>query len=142
MAPEVSRGEKYDHKIDCFSWAILSYQLFEENWGNPYGNSENISVEMKVAHQSDFRPVFSNENQTPTWFIEIVKKCWDDDPRNRLEFSEIIEAINKNKNIKVNETSIVKKTCRVSMNSSPLSSKPSNSQVKRPPPVPKCRNDR
>jgi serine/threonine protein kinase len=73
-------------------------------------NSNNIAnIELRVANDKNFRPVLPKklENKKKYFeFIDLMKKCWNHDPKERPGFNEItmtLQEINEN-NVKRNRS--------------------------------------
>jgi serine/threonine protein kinase len=116
MAPEVILTNNYDQKCDVFSFAIMMFQILTKKIDNIYqgvdnkknenekiielkevNNNSNINsnitnIELKVANDPNFRPIipkqFENKKKNIE-FIDLMKKCWNHQPKERPSFNEI-----------------------------------------------------
>ncbi|KAI9164716.1 hypothetical protein LWI28_000746 [Acer negundo] len=96
MAPElfsrdpIPNGVKkhYDHKVDVYSFAIVMWELMTNK--APFKGRDNISV--AYAASKNQRPSLEN---LPEEVVALLRSCWDEDPKVRPEFSEIIITLTK-----------------------------------------------
>lgn len=108
MAPELVNGSCYDEKCDVFSFAMIMYELMV-NHVNPYDDTV-ISPEVKQAQNVAFRPKLPPvqlPNDPPIemdfpWYIELMKKCWAPEPKERPSFDQIVTELLTNKHKQVN----------------------------------------
>jgi len=87
VAPEVivSHGEAgYSSKADVYSFAIVLWQIFARQL--PYPNMHQTQVLFQVARDG-LRPGISAN--TPKEMEDLIRKCWEHDPRIRPDFEEI-----------------------------------------------------
>jgi serine/threonine protein kinase len=98
MAPEITRGERYNFKADIFSFGILIWEMFFERI--PYDNLNGIgNIHIRVAIHDDFRPELKEEeiekmNPEEKKMIELMKKCWKGDPNERPRMEEVAIELN------------------------------------------------
>lgn len=91
MAPEVMRGEAYNHTCDCYSFGVLLWQMlahdapFDELRGlDELTYTERVSAE-------HFRPKLR-----PSWPAELsdlISECWTTDPAARPEMGRAAERL-------------------------------------------------
>lgn len=84
MAPEVARGEPYDHRVDTYSFGILFWQICSLQ--TPYAGFSTKMHADKVV-RSGLRPVV--ERSWPLSWVDLMSKCWDPILTNRLQFDEV-----------------------------------------------------
>ncbi|XP_017243502.1 serine/threonine-protein kinase STY46-like [Daucus carota subsp. sativus] len=88
MAPEVIEHRPYDHKADIFSFGIVLWELLTGKV--PYENLTPLQAAVGVV-QKGMRPIIPQ--QTHPLIVELLEKCWQQDPFLRPEFSEIIDIL-------------------------------------------------
>lgn len=86
MAPEVIRGFKYTEKADVFSFAVIMWELATRK--PPYYGIDGSVVSQRVVKEG-LRPKISDK-ECPGPFLELMRRCWDEDPEKRPYFGEII----------------------------------------------------
>lgn len=89
MAPEVLlQTEIHSCKADIYSLAIVMWEMW-------YGidAAKHIQTQLYGTLQSaikgGLRPSMSLENKPPDDWMDLIKRCWDLDPKNRLEVDEV-----------------------------------------------------
>ncbi|KAH0700955.1 hypothetical protein KY284_015170 [Solanum tuberosum] len=88
MAPEVIEHRPYDHKADVFSFGIVLWELLSGEI--PYAHLTPLQAAIGVVQQ-DLRPRIP-EHAHPK-LVELVEKCWQQDPTQRPDFSEILDIL-------------------------------------------------
>ncbi|KAL7244739.1 hypothetical protein ACSBR2_000159 [Camellia fascicularis] len=88
MAPEVIEHKPYDHKADVFSFGVVLWELLTGKL--PYEHLSPLQAAVGVV-QKGLRPVIPNH--TYPKMVELLERCWQQDPTLRPEFSEIIEIL-------------------------------------------------
>ncbi|GET02080.1 kinase-like domain-containing protein [Rhizophagus clarus] len=89
LAPEVLRGNPYTQAADIYSFGMIMY--FVATGRLPFANREhdqNLALDICKG----IRPEIS-ESEAPKCYIDLMKRCWDSDPANRLDASEIARLI-------------------------------------------------
>ncbi|GMI82455.1 serine/threonine/tyrosine kinase 46 [Hibiscus trionum] len=84
MAPEVIEHKPYDRKADVFSFGVVLWELLTGKL--PYENLTPLQAAVGVV-QKGLRPVIPKH--THPKFVELLERCWQQDPSLRPEFSEI-----------------------------------------------------
>nr|GMC67705.1 serine/threonine-protein kinase STY17-like [Ipomoea batatas] len=90
MAPEVIEHKPYDHKADVFSFGIVVWELLTGEI--PYAFLTPLQAALGVVQQG-LRPTVPKD--THPKIVELLEKCWQPDPNQRPEFSEILEILNQ-----------------------------------------------
>ncbi|XP_039012343.1 serine/threonine-protein kinase STY17-like isoform X2 [Hibiscus syriacus] len=88
MAPEVIEHKPYDHKADVFSFGIALWELLTGEL--PYSLLTPLQAAVGVV-QKNLRPTIP-KNTHPR-LGELLERCWQQDPTQRPNFSEIIEIL-------------------------------------------------
>lgn len=83
MAPEVIRHERYDHKCDVFSFAMLMYETI--TLSVPFSKFAPVEAAFEVARFAR-RPVLP---PTTKDFEVLIEACWQQNSALRPEFKEI-----------------------------------------------------
>ncbi|KAI8014302.1 Serine/threonine-protein kinase STY46 [Camellia lanceoleosa] len=88
MAPEVIEHKPYDRKADVFSFGVVLWELLTGKL--PYEHLSPLQAAVGVV-QKGLRPMIPNH--TYPKMVELLERCWQQDPTLRPEFSEIIEIL-------------------------------------------------
>jgi serine/threonine protein kinase len=89
IAPEIFKGAKFSKASDIYSMGMIMWEL--TTGCRPFTN---------VEHNTDFiyeiidgkRPNITND--TPEDFANLMKKCWNSDPKKRPSAKKICEILN------------------------------------------------
>ncbi|XP_050211541.1 serine/threonine-protein kinase STY46-like isoform X2 [Mercurialis annua] len=88
MAPEVIEHKPYDHKVDVFSFSIVLWELLTGKL--PYEHLTPLQAAVGVVQQCT-RP--SIPSDTHPRLVELLERCWQQDPLLRPEFSEVLQLL-------------------------------------------------
>ncbi|KAM7471089.1 hypothetical protein LguiA_009272 [Lonicera macranthoides] len=88
MAPEVLRNEPSDEKCDVYSFGVILWELCTLQ--QPWGGMNPMQVVGAVGFQH--RRLDIPDDVDPA-VGDIIKKCWQTDPRLRPSFAEIMAAL-------------------------------------------------
>ncbi|KAG9441756.1 hypothetical protein H6P81_017610 [Aristolochia fimbriata] len=88
MAPEVIEHKPYDHKADVFSFGVVLWELLTGKL--PYEYLTPLQAAVGVV-QKGLRPTIPKH--THPKLVELLERCWQQDPILRPDFSEIIEIL-------------------------------------------------
>ncbi|XP_062234050.1 serine/threonine-protein kinase STY8-like isoform X2 [Phragmites australis] len=90
MAPEVIEHKPYDTKADVFSFGIVLWELLTGKI--PYEFLTPLQAAIGVI-QEGLRPVIPRG--TNPKLTQLLEKCWQQNPVNRPDFTEILHALNE-----------------------------------------------
>jgi serine/threonine protein kinase len=88
-APEILKGKPYTQAADIYSFGMVMYFVATEK--QPFSNCAHDHL-LALDICKGIRPEI-NESEAPKCYIELMKKCWDSNPVNRPNASEIEEFI-------------------------------------------------
>jgi serine/threonine protein kinase len=86
MAPEVIITDNYNEKADVYSFGIILWEFWSVE--PPYKDVSPKDVAINVKKDKHYRPKIPSK--MPNEIVHLMKKCWDYDPLQRPNFSEII----------------------------------------------------
>ncbi|RLN12494.1 serine/threonine-protein kinase STY46 isoform X2 [Panicum miliaceum] len=90
MAPEVIEHKPYDSKADVFSFGIVLWELLTGKI--PYEFLTPLQAAIGVV-QEGLRPVIPRG--TNPKLAQLLEKCWQQNPINRPDFTEILQTLNE-----------------------------------------------
>ncbi|RGB37854.1 kinase-like domain-containing protein [Rhizophagus diaphanus] len=88
MAPEVLRGKSYTPASDIYSFSMI---MWEFTSGMPPFNKRAHDIQLSFSICKGERPEIS-EN-TPQCYVDLMKKCWDENPLKRPSSREVLKII-------------------------------------------------
>ncbi|XVF50486.1 hypothetical protein PTKIN_Ptkin04bG0104900 [Pterospermum kingtungense] len=88
MAPEVLQNEPSDEKCDVYSFGVILWELCTMQ--QPWGGMNPMQVVGAVGFQH--RRLDIPDDMDPA-IAEIIRKCWQTDPKLRPTFAEIMAAL-------------------------------------------------
>ncbi|EXB69108.1 Serine/threonine-protein kinase [Morus notabilis] len=88
MAPEVLRNEPSDEKCDVYSFGVILWEL--STMQQPWGGMNPMQVVGAVGFQH--RRLDIPDDVDPA-IADIIRKCWQTDPKLRPTFAEIMAAL-------------------------------------------------
>jgi serine/threonine protein kinase len=83
-APEIIRGEKYDERVDVYSFGVIMWQVLTRR--EPYAGRNFMGVSLDVLEGK--RPQIPND--CPQDFRKVMKKCWHADRDKRPLMEHIV----------------------------------------------------
>ncbi|GBC01061.1 hypothetical protein RclHR1_04050004 [Rhizophagus clarus] len=86
MAPEVLRGKPYTSASDIYSFSMI---MWEFTSGIPPFNNRAHDLQLSLSICKGERPEII-EN-TPQCYVDLMKKCWSEDPFKRPSAKEVID---------------------------------------------------
>src|SRR5436305_11387856 len=90
VAPEVLRGKSYTQAADIYSFGMIIY--FVATGKQPFSDRAHDHL-LVLDICSGKRPEL-NEPEAPSCYIDLMKKCWDSDVKNRPSVIEVDKLIN------------------------------------------------
>jgi serine/threonine protein kinase len=92
MAPEVYSGTAYHAKADIFSFSIVTYEVICRHMAfedlDPDTAGEQISLGTRPTTDASVVPP-----DTPPELMDLMLRCWDQEPTNRPDFIDIVPAL-------------------------------------------------
>nr|WIL03466.1 serine/threonine kinase [Cedratvirus plubellavi] len=88
-APEIIRGEKYDEKVDIYSFAVVMWQLITGK--EPYKGCNFMKVSLDILNGE--RPPIPPE--CPRSCKKLMKRCWSAEVENRPSSSQIVASLSQ-----------------------------------------------
>src|ERR1043166_7179007 len=89
VAPEVLRGKPYTQAADIYSFGMIMYFTATER--QPFADCAHDEF-LALDICKGIRPEIS-ETEAPSCYIDFMKKCWDSNPANRPNATEISDQI-------------------------------------------------
>ena len=94
MAPEVFNNEKYDEKVDVYSYGMLLYELLSLH--QPFYDVPELGkmgyVRLGQMVTSGRRP---NVDEVPPEWQDLIAQCWDSVPAKRPTMRNVVERLRK-----------------------------------------------
>ncbi|GET56689.1 kinase-like domain-containing protein [Rhizophagus irregularis DAOM 181602=DAOM 197198] len=90
MAPEILRGKPYTPASDIYSFSMI---MWEFTSGVPPFNNRAHDIQLSLSICKGERPEII-EN-TPQCYVDLMEKCWDEDPLKRPTSKEVLKIIEK-----------------------------------------------
>lgn len=96
MAPEQIKNEKYDNRVDVYSFAILAYEIITGK--QPfYELGENINkFQLWTKVVNGTRPTLTSD--IPEKMRNLIQKCWSNEVDERPSFDEIFKTLSEDFN--------------------------------------------
>ncbi|KAA8494002.1 Serine/threonine-protein kinase STY8 [Porphyridium purpureum] len=96
MAPEMIRHERYNEKVDVYSYGVTVWELFTCEF--PFANFSPIQAAFAVADKGA-RPValteYGRANPIPLAWNALINWCWATRPADRPRLDQVVEALNR-----------------------------------------------
>jgi len=92
MAPEVIIGNKYDEKVDVYSYGIVLFELLSRSIPfNEQTGAEVVRI-IKAGKRPDVDEV---PPDCPEGLIHLMVRCWVQEPSERPSFSQVIDSLER-----------------------------------------------
>ena len=98
IAPEVftNLNTKRNKKLDIYAFGITIWEILTGKW--PFDGCTEAMVIFGVRERqrpdlSEIPTVTENEYQSNKIIVQLMKKCWHQDPQERPEFAEILDQL-------------------------------------------------
>ncbi|EXX51179.1 Mkk2p [Rhizophagus irregularis DAOM 197198w] len=89
IAPELLRGNPYTQAADVYSFSMIMYSVATEIQPfNDRAHDENLALDICKSVRPEI-----NELEIPKCYINLMKRCWDSNPDNRPNVTEIEKSI-------------------------------------------------
>lgn len=88
MAIESIRDRKFTLKSDVWSFGVVLWEIFTLGM-SPYQGMQNSILYMKLLN--GYR--MDNPKYSPELINKIMRECWLENPKERSEFSKLVEQI-------------------------------------------------
>jgi len=86
VAPEVLRGQPYIPASDIYSFSMIIYEAVSGL--SPYHDmSHDEFLAVKICQ--GLRPKFPTQIKIPQLLLDLISKCWDEDPKKRPTTEEL-----------------------------------------------------
>jgi len=95
-APEVLKGEEYSFPIDVYSFAICLWEIITKR--DPFihlNHNDDYDTFVDYIVNKKERPVLQDVPLQPPGLRELIAKCWNEQPKDRENFSEIVSKLRK-----------------------------------------------
>lgn len=96
MAPEVFSSTDYTEAADIFSYAIVAFEIICRRI--PYikdVNNDQFHWAIRKGHRPDIHDPRHLPEVVPSGLIDLVERCWHQQPLERPPFSQILEDLAK-----------------------------------------------
>ncbi|CAG5123599.1 unnamed protein product, partial [Candidula unifasciata] len=95
MAPEaLLQTDKSNTKVDIYSFGMIMWQLWYGKDLVTYASSE-ITEKLQTAMLGGWRPSLSMVHPPTTFWADLIKQCWNQDPKLRPSGPEISRRLDK-----------------------------------------------
>ncbi|GES76055.1 kinase-like domain-containing protein [Rhizophagus clarus] len=88
IAPEVLKGKSYTQASDIYSFSMI---MWEFTSGVPPFNDKAHDLQLSLSICKGERPEIIKN--TPQCYVELMKKCWNEDPLKRPSSEEVLKII-------------------------------------------------
>ncbi|RIB24278.1 kinase-like domain-containing protein [Gigaspora rosea] len=87
MDPQSLKNPTYKHttKSDIYSYGVILWEISSGH--KPFPTLKRIQIAIKIYNGEREQPI----KDTPPEYVELYKRCWDDEPDNRPKIEEILD---------------------------------------------------
>ena len=86
IAPEILGGKQYTIESDIYSFGIIMWEIFSGK-AIPFNQESRTQFQIQVCSGS--RPPIMEG--TPQCYVDLMKRCWEENPENRPSAAKIYE---------------------------------------------------
>ncbi|GBC23757.2 kinase-like domain-containing protein [Rhizophagus irregularis DAOM 181602=DAOM 197198] len=90
VAPEIFKGAAFSKASDIYSMGMIMWEL--TTGCKPFANIDEDDVHLVYKIIDGIRPEITDD--TPEDFVNLIKKCWNPEPRKRPSAKRICESFN------------------------------------------------
>mmetsp|Transcript_6077 Transcript_6077/g.9349 ORF Transcript_6077/g.9349 Transcript_6077/m.9349 type:complete len:455 (+) Transcript_6077:33-1397(+) len=90
MAPEVIRHEKYNEKVDVYSFALVVWEMLTGSM--PFVGYTPVQAAMAVARQGTRPPIPSS---CPSPLANLIEQCWANNAADRPAFGKVLQILDE-----------------------------------------------
>ncbi|OZC12554.1 protein tyrosine kinase, partial [Onchocerca flexuosa] len=92
LSPEAIKSMQFTTKSDVWAFGVLLFEIFTDG-SEPYSGMSNAQVREKLTDGSTYRMEIPLD--VPPGIMELIKKCWIEEPKRRPTFKEINRTLTK-----------------------------------------------
>ena len=98
MAPELWNGHDHDGSIDVYAYAVFLFQFFGslfdilDDRSGPFKNHADWA--RRITGGARFA---IPKNAIPDFYWNLIVRCWEQDPKKRLTFCQIVDYLQKHR---------------------------------------------
>jgi len=89
MAPEVHNRQKYNQKVDVYSWSILFYMMVTLEKPFRYGHKEHVQKVCRNGERPKFVCGKNDSNSVPQEIQTLIGNSWKQDVSERYSITEV-----------------------------------------------------
>ncbi|POG59560.1 kinase-like domain-containing protein [Rhizophagus irregularis DAOM 181602=DAOM 197198] len=91
MAPEILRGKSYTPASDIYSFSMIMWEI--TSGVPPFNNrAHEIQLSLSICKNGERPKIIENK---PQCYVNLMKKCWNEDPLKRPSTKEVLKIIKK-----------------------------------------------
>jgi len=90
-APEIFRKQKYSEKVDVYSFGVIMWEIIT---GQNYFLETSYASQFEEKIMEGCRPSVSEK--VPTFYSDVLKESWSNNPSDRPSFTQILLRLTKN----------------------------------------------